>query len=153
MTMLLRMLGIHRTWQQFPGMGPKPRQVFVTKSPSLAANVEGYFEQLMSTFEAATHPDTHTEQDTELTEQEDELISQEYDTRRWTSGLPERFSELTDEHFPLFVTYDKVQVSSFLWRLISPLCEQLCEMLENDILFGNRNNSTTQNMLVSLTLP
>ena len=115
MTMLLRMLGIHRTWELFSGMGPKPRQVFVTKSPSLAANVEGYFKQLMSTFEAIAHPNTHTadtraEQETELVEQEDELISQEYNTR-WRSGLPERFSELMDEHFPLFVTYDKVQVS------------------------------------------
>ena len=98
-------------------MRQKPRQVFVTKSPCLAANVEDYFKQLMSTFETITHPEAHTadaraEQETEPAEQEEELIGQEYSTR-WRSGLPERFSELTDEHFPLFVTYDKVQLSSF----------------------------------------
>ena len=115
-TMLLKMLGIQRTWEQYPGMGSKPRQVFVTRSQVLVTKVEEYFAKLVSAFKPAAHSSEEIhmidkDMDQELSEQEDELIGQDY-RGRWRPGLPERFSELLDEHFPLFITYDQVQISS-----------------------------------------
>ena len=114
--MLLKMLGRHRNWEQFPDMRPKPRQVFVTQSQVLATKVEGYFKKLMSTFKATMDsPEVHviderTEEEAENLEEG--LIGQEYNTR-WRSGLPERFSELVDDHFPLFITYSQVKLFLF----------------------------------------
>ena len=44
-------------------------------------------------------------------EQASKLVNQD-DNDKWRSDLPERFSELRDEHFPLFITYDLVRTSS-----------------------------------------
>lgn len=127
--MLLKMLGIQRAWKLYPEMGPKPRQVFVTQSQVLAAKVEEYFVKLVPIFEAAAHSpeekhttDSNAEQVTDLPEQGGELIGQDY-KERWRTGLPERFSELLDEHFPLFITYDQVRVSLPSKHPISLLCE------------------------------
>lgn len=111
-TMLLKILGIQRAWEQCPDLGPKPRQVFVTQSPVLRKRVEQYFTKLMSSFDTEeTHiTENKPMQETEQEEQEDELIGQQY-SERWKSGLSERFSDLLDEHFPLFITYDQVRVS------------------------------------------
>lgn len=127
--MLLKMLGIQRAWELCPEMGQKPRQVFVTQSQVLAAKVEEYFVKLVSTFEAAARSpeekhmtDTNTEQVIDLPEQGDELIGQDY-KERWRTSLPERFSKLLDEHFPLFITYDQVIASLSSKRPISLMCE------------------------------
>jgi predicted DNA-binding ArsR family transcriptional regulator len=119
-TILLKMLGIQHAWKQSANTGPKPRQIFVTQSPVLVKNVKKYFLKLMSSIEvtADTIEEIHrTEQDIEQEaktpeeEEEEGLISQQY-SKRWGSDLPERFSELQDGHFPLFVTYDQVWVPS-----------------------------------------
>lgn len=54
-TMLFKMLGIQRAWQlQSAGSGmPRPRQIFVTKSPVLADKVEEYFVKLMDSLSLA----------------------------------------------------------------------------------------------------
>lgn len=112
--MLLKMLGRHRAWEQFPDMGPKPRQAFITQSPFLVKKVKRYFAKLSSTFGATSNSpaevhtaDEHPGRETEVSEQDAGLIGQEY-AMRWGSGLPERFSDLQDDHFPLFITYDQV---------------------------------------------
>ena len=134
-TMLFKMLATQRTWQQYPGMRPKPRQVFITQSRVLATNVEEYFAKLMSSLETGAY----SPEELRLTEQEIDLVPQE-DNQQWRSDLPERFSELTDEHFPLFITYDRVRILLSSKRLISPFYEQLCTMLQNDIKRGNQND-------------
>lgn len=120
--MLLKMLGRHRIWEQYPDM-PKPRQVFITQSQVLATKVEGYFSKLMSTFNATTDVHIIDEGIEEEAENfEEGLIGQEYNTR-WRSGLPERFSKLVDDHFPLFITYSQVKLFSFSkYSILSP-CE------------------------------
>jgi len=55
------------------------------------------------------------------TEQQTELADQ--DNEQWRSDLPEKFSGLLDEHFPLFITYDQVWISLSPKHLISPFCE------------------------------
>jgi len=111
-TMLFKMLAIQRTWQQDPDMGPKPRQVFITQSRVLASKVEEYFVKLTSSFEAAMYSPEELRVIEKDVEQEIEYVDQD-DNRQWRSDLPERFSGLSDEHFPLFTTYDQVRVSSF----------------------------------------
>jgi hypothetical protein len=116
--MLLKMLGIHRIWQ-LDEAGPKPRQVFITQSQVLVEKVEEYFLKLASAFGVDIHPpeemrttDEETTQVTGLPESEDELIGQEYQ-ERWRLGLPKRFTELSDGHFPLFITYDQVRLLQY----------------------------------------
>ena len=106
-TMLFKMLSIQRTWQQYPDLGPKPRQVFVTQSRVLATKVKEYFGKLMSSLEAATYSPEELRTMERDDEQEIEFLDQD-NNKQWGSDLPERFSALGDEHFPLFTTYDQV---------------------------------------------
>ena len=140
--MLFKMLGIQRTWQQYPDMGPKPRQVFVTQSRVLATKVEEYFAKLMSSLEAGAYSPEELRMIEKDVEQESDLVNQD-DNKQWRSDLPEKFSELLDEHFPLFVTYDRVRTPLSSKYPISPFREQLCTMLQNDSRRSNHNNFIT----------
>jgi hypothetical protein len=58
------------------------------------------------------------------------------DELNWRSDLPTKYSDLKDEHFPLFITFDRV--SPFLAPLVhEPVLilhgKQLCTMIENDM--------------------
>ncbi|KAI6010465.1 hypothetical protein BKA83DRAFT_4583538 [Pisolithus microcarpus] len=94
--MLFKMLGIQRAWQLHsegfdtsrPDM-PRPRQIFVTKSSMLANKVEEYFMKLLESLSLAGCT-------------LEELARLNQDT--WT----ERYSELEDHHFPLFLTFDRL---------------------------------------------
>lgn len=132
--MMFKMLGIQRTWQQ---MGSKPRQVFVTQSRVLAAKVEEYFNKLLASHEAAECSPRELRAREKDVEEEIEYVDQD-DNKKWRSDLPGRFSELKDEHFPLFITYDRVWISITSKHCISPFREQLCTMLQNDLVRGNR---------------
>ena len=72
--------------------------------------VEEYFAKLMSSLEAAAYSPEELRKIERDTEQEIEFIDQD-DNKQWRPDLPERFSDLLDEHFPLFVTYDRVRAS------------------------------------------
>ena len=107
-TMLFKMLGIERAWKQFPDMWDKPRQIFVTQSRVLATKVEEYFSKLMLSLEAASYSPEELRKMGKDTEKEEELIDLD-DVDQWRPDLPKRFSELTDDNFPLFITYDRVR--------------------------------------------
>ena len=109
-TMLFKMLAVQRTWEKHPDMGPKPRQVFITQSRVLAMKVEEYFAKLMSSLEAAACSPEELRMRQKDVEQDNDLMDQD-DIQQWRSDLPERFSKLLDEHFPLFITYDRVRIS------------------------------------------
>ena len=81
--------------------------------------VEEYFVKLMSSLEAAAYSPEELRVIERDVEQEIEFVDQD-DNKRWRSDLPEKFSELLDEHFPLFITYDRVRISFSPNRLISP---------------------------------
>jgi len=121
-TMLFKMLSIQRTWEQFPDMGPKPRQVFITQSRVLATKVGEYFAELMSSLEAAAHLPEELCMIGKDAKRDDRLINQD-DNKRWRSDLPEHFGGLLDEHFPMFITYDRVWISLSLKRLVSSFCD------------------------------
>lgn len=105
--MLFKMLSIQRTWQQYPDIGPKPRQVFVTQSQVLADKVKEYFEKLMSSLEATTYPPGELFTMERDSEQEIDYVDHD-NNKQLRPDLPERFSALRDEHFPLFTTYHLV---------------------------------------------
>jgi len=107
--MLFKMLGIQRIWEKYPDMGPKPRQVFITQSRVLALKVEEYFAKLMSSLKAATCSPQELRMRQRDVDQDNDLMDQD-DNQQWRSDLPEKFSELLDEHFPLFITYDRVRI-------------------------------------------
>ena len=109
-TMLFKMLSIQRTWQQYPDLGLKPRQIFITQSRVLAMKVEEYFGKLMSSLEVAAYSPEELRMIEKDVEQEIEFIDQD-DNKQWRPDLPEKFCELQDEHFPLFITYDRVWAS------------------------------------------
>ncbi|KAI6011661.1 hypothetical protein BKA83DRAFT_630943 [Pisolithus microcarpus] len=107
-TMLFKMLGIHRAWQlDSEGSDiPRPRQIFVTKSAPLANKVGKYFVKLLESLslagcmleELATLKSRYM--DLGLVDNDDVPDIQ--------SGIPQRYSELQDHHFPLFLTFDRL---------------------------------------------
>jgi hypothetical protein len=117
-TMLFKMLFIERTWEQYRHLGPKPRQVFVTQSRALATKVGEYFAKLMLSFRVAPCSLEELRAMKVDIKRDTRLIAQN-DNKRWREGLPERFSELLDKHFPMFITYDDVWISLAPKYLIS----------------------------------
>ncbi|KAI5997877.1 hypothetical protein F5J12DRAFT_895738 [Pisolithus orientalis] len=107
-TMLFKMLGIQRAWQlQSEGSGmPRPRQIFVTKSPVLANKVEEYFVKLLESLSLAGYTLEElarlqpSNMDLEMVDPDDVPDTQ--------NGIPQRYSELEDHHFPLFLTFDRL---------------------------------------------
>jgi len=106
--MLFKMLGIERAWKQFPDMWDKPRQIFVTQSRVLATKVEEYFSKLMLSLETASYSPEELRKMGKNVEQDTGLIDLD-DMDQWRPDLPRKFSELTDDNFPLFITYDRVR--------------------------------------------
>jgi len=139
--MLFKMLGIEHAWQQYPHIGQKPRQVFITGSRVRALKAEEGFAKLMSSLEALGYSSEELRTMQKDVEQETDFTDPD-DNQQWRSDLPERFSELLDDHFPLFITYDRVRTSPSLKHPTSPFCEQLCTMLQNDIMRDNPNDGS-----------
>lgn len=108
--MLFKMLGLERAWELRAEEVPKARQLFVTKSRVLAEKVEEYFRKLMASLSTGCKsPEElkelaaaqHLEQEGQALVDQDEEVDHRID-------LPARFSLLTEEHFPLFITFDHV---------------------------------------------
>jgi len=111
-TMLFKMLGVERTWQKHPDMGPKPRQVFVTQSRMLATEVEKDFVKLMGSLETATYSRARLRTTEKGVKRRVPLVDQD-DDDHWRSDLPDKFSELSEGHFPLFIDYCRVRIPTF----------------------------------------
>ncbi|KAL4065823.1 hypothetical protein V8B97DRAFT_1919571 [Scleroderma yunnanense] len=103
--MLFRMLAIQRAWEEAPET-PKPRQVFITKSQTLSAKVEGFFMNLVDSLALG-----------ECTQEELKKLRSQNNNRKmidplnavdYRPGMPFKYSELGDHDFPLFITFDKL---------------------------------------------
>jgi hypothetical protein len=132
------MFGIERAWINQGSVGPRPRQIYLTKSPLLAEKVEEeYLGLWLSHGVDSDSPEYVCEH------------RQRWNTRKKINALtavnlggarddlPQRFSELHENHFPLFIT--TATVSTILGtELLKPIdmCSsylQLCSLLEEDI--------------------
>ena len=141
--MLFKMLGIERAWVMHSGEDiPKPRQLFVTQSRVLAGKVEEYFLKLLDSLATASLTPREIAKlvKEKQSQNEDGVLIDLDDDTRWRNDLPERFSQLEDRHFPLFITFDKVGSRVFLDRVdIYQLCwEQLCKLLEADMFYTSK---------------
>ncbi|KAG7086906.1 hypothetical protein E1B28_002824 [Marasmius oreades] len=123
-TMMWKMFGIERAYQQMTSVAFRPRQVFVTQSRSLAIRVEESFLKLTKALTTQGKTNKELVQLARINQetQEECLVDQD-EEEEYRSTLPTRFSELKDEHFPLFVTFDK-----------------LCKLLEADV-FGSEHRA------------
>jgi hypothetical protein len=117
-TMLFKMLGIQRAYEQCKDTMQKPRQIFVTQSRVLALKVEEYFTKLLESL--STGQKTKEELaimikfKRQQQNQQDKSLIDVDDDQNWRQDLPSKYSELRDEQFPLFLTFDRVlQFSSF----------------------------------------
>ncbi|KAH9022666.1 P-loop containing nucleoside triphosphate hydrolase protein [Lactarius hengduanensis] len=90
-TMLFKMLGMENSWQQNRELRPnRPRQLFVTQSRMLAD--KGGISDLLQR---------------QKNREEAGLVDQD-EAVNWREDLPQRFSDLQDTHFPMFITFDKL---------------------------------------------
>ena len=104
--MLFKMLGVERSSTLLSGK--KIRQVFITQSRVLAERVQEYYSKLARSSAAGDCSEGEIKQRaTQRSQAEKELVELD-DEDDSQSGLPRKFSELTDAHFPLFLTFDKV---------------------------------------------
>ena len=104
--MLFKMLGVERSSTLLSGK--KIRQVFITQSRVLAERVQEYYSKLARSSAAGDCSEGEIKQRaTQRSQAEKELVELD-DEDDSQSGLPRKFSELTDGHFPLFLTFDKV---------------------------------------------
>jgi len=105
------MLLIERTFQLAAGDAPKPRQIFVTQSRILAKKVEQYFSTLVKSLSATNQSLDELRQlraSRKYLEDDEDMIDVD-DILDWNGDLPNKFSELRDEHFPLFTTFNGVR--------------------------------------------
>ncbi len=110
-TMLFKMLGIENSWQQNRELQPeRPRQLFVTQSRMLADKVEDYFIKLLQSLvlPSQTKSEISDLLERQRNKEEAGLVDQD-EALNWREDLPQRFSELQDSHFPMFITFDKVR--------------------------------------------
>ncbi|KAI6143839.1 P-loop containing nucleoside triphosphate hydrolase protein [Pisolithus thermaeus] len=107
-TMLFKMLKIQREWQLRSECSdlPQPRQVFVTKSSILANNAEEYFVKLLESLSLAGC--TLEELERWGSRHVDQELDDYDDVPDIQSGIPLRYSELENHHFPLFLTFDRL---------------------------------------------
>ena len=122
--MMWKMFGIELTHQdrRFSEAISRPRQVFITQSRSLATRVEESYAKLTKVL--TTHGKNLKQLKEIAAEQKDRIQHQtglvDHDEEEdYRSSLPARFSQLRDEHFPLFVTFDKVRGLLCPWIISS----------------------------------
>ncbi|KII86508.1 hypothetical protein PLICRDRAFT_44106 [Plicaturopsis crispa FD-325 SS-3] len=128
-TMLFKMLGIERAWELHADDVPKPRQVFVTQSRVLAEKVEEYFSKLLQSLATASASlqDLAKLSKSAKNQREEAMLVDRDDEVNWRADLPGCFSELRDDHFPLFITFD-----------------QLSKLIEADIQSASQAASSTR---------
>ena len=113
--MLFKILLIERDYQLSEKLRKRPRQIFVTQSRALVAKVEELFMAYLSSLAFASHGDGPVARRDMNTSDGDDIFNAE-DNMEWRNDLPDKFSELEDRHFPLFIAFDSVR---FLLRLFT----------------------------------
>jgi hypothetical protein len=106
---VFKIFGIERAWQNQGCVGPRPRQLFITKSRLLAEKVERDYVSLL--YSLSTGPDAPLyvrDRIQRWNSRRKKVIFNPDDTEGEREDLPEKFSELRDSHFPLFLTMDTV---------------------------------------------
>ena len=106
---IFKIFGIERAWQNRGSIGPRPRQLFITKSQLLANKVENdYVNLLFSLYAGPDTPQYVHERIQHWNSHRRNNVLDPDGAEGIRDDLPEKFSELQDSHFPLFITVDTV---------------------------------------------
>lgn len=111
------MLGIERAHQtacaEYSAGALCPRQLFVTRSRVLAEKIQGYYAKLALGQAAGRRTARESTNLATTYHNQENLGFIEEDKQHFHHGalVPRSFSALTDEHFPLFITFDHVSIS------------------------------------------
>jgi len=93
----------------------RPRQVFVTQSRLLVGKVEEHFFKYLESLAPGSSEHQNAYERIRNRDFDDGFLVDEDDNGEWRNDIPQRYSELEDHHFPLFITFDMV---SFLQKRI-----------------------------------
>ncbi|KAL1709421.1 hypothetical protein EV121DRAFT_286770 [Schizophyllum commune] len=137
-TMLFKMWGRERT-QTLDGqeLPLRARQLFVTQSPVLVEKVEEAYTSLAMSLQAETSSREQLMAWTarRQTIARDRLVAND-DWQEQGRSLPQHFDDLEDEHFPLFLTFDR-------------LCRLLEGSSSNNMIAGRPSNNRRNGELVT----
>jgi hypothetical protein len=136
MALLFKMFGIEKAWQQGGCLEPMPRQLFVTKSSFLAEQVEGYFMQFVASLcEELQTPQQSQSLLQRWSKRSARGLTNVEECDYWRNDLPRKYSELTDDNFPLFITFDGVSdiILFILGLVIHANYTKLCALIAADL--------------------
>jgi hypothetical protein len=109
---VFKIFGIERAWQNQGCMGPRPRQLFITKSRLLAEKVERDYVSLLYSLSAGPDAPLYVrERIQRWNTRRKKVIFNPDDTEGERDDLPKKFSELRDGDFPLFLTMESVSTA------------------------------------------
>ncbi|CAG8607873.1 45495_t:CDS:10 [Gigaspora margarita] len=89
------------------------KQIFITVSPTLCIRVKQYFNRLRESAMLAKKKMSfnqlyeYLKKKEEESNQPDDTLIEEDDDEKILGDIPNSFLKLTDDHFPLFITYEK----------------------------------------------
>lgn len=107
-----KIFGIERAWINSGSVGPRPRQIYITKSPLLAEKVEEDYVGLWFSLDTGSDiPEYVTEHIQRWNSRKKINIFVADSAVGDRDDLPKRFSELQENHFPLFITMDGVSTT------------------------------------------
>jgi hypothetical protein len=109
---VFKIFGIERAWQNQGCVGPRPRQMFLTKSRLLAEKVERDYVSLLYSLSAGPDAPLYVrERIQRWNTRRKKVIFNPDDTGGERDDLPQKFSDLRDSDFPLFLTMDTVSTA------------------------------------------
>ena len=109
---VFKIFGIERAWQNQGCIGPRPRQLFITKSRLLAEKVERDYVSLLYSLSTGPNAPLYVrERIQRWNSRRKKVIFNPDDAEGKRDDLPEKFSELRDGDFPLFLTMDNVSIT------------------------------------------
>ena len=109
---VFKIFGIERAWQNQGCVGPRPRQLFITKSRLLAEKVERDYVSLLYSLSAGSDAPLYVrERIQRWNARRKKVIFNPDDTEGERDDLPKKFSELCDSDFPLFLTMETVSIA------------------------------------------
>ena len=142
---VFKIFGIERAWQNQGCVGPRPRQLFITKSRLLAEKVERDHVSLL--YSLSTGPDTPLyvrERIQRWNFRRKKMIFNPDDTEEKRDDLPEKFSELRDSDFPLFLTMDTVSTA---YPMDASCINGFCTCIFSSLAFWRLTCNLTQGHL------
>ncbi|KAI6140812.1 hypothetical protein BKA82DRAFT_31698 [Pisolithus tinctorius] len=136
--MVFKMLGIQRAWEQVPRV-KKPRQLFVTRFPVLAAKVEEFYTGVVESLALAGRTEDELRNIRSQARNAEQELPQMIDPLNAVSyrlGTPHKYSELSDHDFPLFITFDQLarMIAADIQADDSKGCDRLIDSKEYDRL-------------------